>query len=170
MDEAAPYRRVAPAACLDLAHKFELGPDGKGFARTSYIDEGVPAIGWGHRIASHADPLLHAAIDEAAADRLAEDDYQLAADALCDILGQEIVEPLTDDQFTALCDFVYNLGAGKFGSSTLCKLVKLRDNGAAGEEFMRWVYVRDRRGREVPSEDLRRRRQVEKNLWEGQGR
>jgi len=52
---------------------------------------------------------------------------------------------LTDGQYGALCDFVFNVGAGNFRKSTLRKRVDARDFDRVPFEFRRWVYAGGRK-------------------------
>jgi lysozyme len=49
--------------------------------------------------------------------------------------------PLTQGQFDALVDFVYNLGVGNFESSTLLRDLNAGDMDAAANEFDKWDHV-----------------------------
>lgn len=53
--------------------------------------------------------------------------------------------PLKQGQFDALVSFVYNVGKTAFANSTLLKLLNQKKYTAAGNEFSRWVYVRDKK-------------------------
>jgi lysozyme len=46
---------------------------------------------------------------------------------------------LTQHQFDALVDFVFNVGAGNFRTSTLFRKLQARDFVGASMEFKRWV-------------------------------
>lgn len=68
---------------------------------------------------------------------------------------------LTQGQFDALADFVFNLGVGKLTNSTLLK--KIRDKAPTDEiqkEFRRWVYA----GGKV-AQGLVKRREWEARRW-----
>ncbi len=52
---------------------------------------------------------------------------------------------LTDGQYGALCDFVFNVGAGNFRKSTLRKRVNARDFDRVPFEFRRWVFAGGRK-------------------------
>jgi len=52
---------------------------------------------------------------------------------------------LTDGQYGALCDFVFNVGVGNFRTSTLRKRVNARDFDRVPFEFRRWVYAGGRK-------------------------
>ena len=53
--------------------------------------------------------------------------------------------PLTDNQFDALCSFVFNLGSGAFQSSTLRRRLNRGDYEGAANEFPRWVFAGGRK-------------------------
>ena len=67
--------------------------------------------------------------------------------------------PLTQYQFDALVSFVFNLGSGAFGGSTLLKKLNAGDYSAVPAQLMRWNKAGGRvlRG-------LTRRRQAEIDL------
>lgn len=46
--------------------------------------------------------------------------------------------PLTQMQFDALVSFVFNVGAGAFGNSTLLRLLNAGDAAGAAGQFRRW--------------------------------
>lgn len=48
---------------------------------------------------------------------------------------------LTQSQFDALVSFVFNLGQGKFGQSTLLATLNAGDYSGAAEQFPRWVMA-----------------------------
>jgi GH24 family phage-related lysozyme (muramidase) len=52
---------------------------------------------------------------------------------------------LTDGQYAALCDFVFNVGAGNFKNSTLRRRINARDFDRVPFEFRRWVYAGGRK-------------------------
>ena len=59
---------------------------------------------------------------------------------------QQIVAPLTQNQFDALVSFVYNLGGGAFNGSTLRKKVIANpDDPSIRNEFMKWVNAGGKR-------------------------
>ena len=64
---------------------------------------------------------------------------------------------LNQNQFDATCDFVFNVGIGKFTHSTLFKLmIKNNKDIAIMTEFMKWTYVNKKR-----SKGLMKRREIE---------
>jgi len=52
---------------------------------------------------------------------------------------------LTDGQYGALCDFVFNVGVGNFRNSTLRRRVNAGDIERVPFEFRRWVYAGGRK-------------------------
>lgn len=67
---------------------------------------------------------------------------------------------LTENQFDALSDFVYNVGAGNFYKSTLLKKLNQGDYAGAAEEFVKWNMAG---GKVLPG--LTARRLEEKKLF-----
>ena len=63
-----------------------------------------------------------------------------------DLLGVErcikncIVGELTQNQYDALCSFVYNIGCGAFTKSTLLHKLNEGDDIGAAEQFARWNH------------------------------
>jgi len=64
---------------------------------------------------------------------------------------------LTDGQYAALCDFVYNVGSGNFRRSTLRKVVNAREFDRVPFQFLRWVKAG---GRELPGLKARREEEI----------
>jgi lysozyme len=146
---------------LAMIHKYEQGPHG-GFASTVYKDEGVPCIGYGHDIHDPNDPLMTATLDQSGADQLAMQDGEIAAQQLDGSLGAGLVATLTDQQFVALLDFVFNLGIGQFNGSTLKNDIISCHMDLAADQFPRWCHAG---GVMLPG--LLARRNEEKALWTG---
>jgi lysozyme len=64
---------------------------------------------------------------------------------------------LTDGQYGALCDFVFNVGIGNFRSSTLRKRLNAGDYDRVPFEFRRWVMAG---GRKLPGLVARREKEI----------
>lgn len=62
--------------------------------------------------------------------------------------------PLSQDEFDALVDFVFNAGCGNFDHSTLLRLINDNDMQDAANEFDKW----DLAGGKVVAGLLRRRK------------
>lgn len=52
---------------------------------------------------------------------------------------QRVTRPLNQNQFDALVSFVFNVGCGAFGGSTLLRLVNAGQFPTAANEFAKWV-------------------------------
>ena len=83
----------------------------------------------------------HPNINEAQGGQLLKRDLSIAERG---VLKQTKV-PLTDNQFDALCSFVFNLGSGAFQSSTLRRRLNRGDYEGAANEFPRWVFAGGRK-------------------------
>ncbi len=65
---------------------------------------------------------------------------------------------LTDGQYAALCDFVFNVGGGNFRKSTLLKVINAGKIQEVAFQLRRWVKAG---GRELPGLITRREREIE---------
>jgi lysozyme len=75
-----------------------------------------------------------------------------------------VVGSLTDGQYAALIDFVFNVGAGAFNGSTLCHYIRTGNMVLAPGQFGLWVHGRVN-GQEVVLPGLVRRRAAEVAVW-----
>lgn len=120
---------------------------------------GVPTIGWGTIQYENGKKVQKGdVIDQARADELLKWEVGEKVDAV-----RKLVKvPLTDDQFSALVSFAYNVGLGNLGSSTLIKKLNAGDHAGAADEFRKWTRANGQilRG-------LVRRRESERNLFLG---
>ena len=129
----------------------------EGCRLTAYPDPATGAEPW--TIAyGHTGPEVHAGMTctQAQADTWLEIDLARAGQAVNGLVHVE----LTQNQFDALCDFVFNVGAGNFRSSTLLRLLNQGDLSAAAEQFGKWIFAA---GKIMPG--LVRRRAAEKALF-----
>jgi lysozyme len=76
------------------------------------------------------------------------------------VVNNLVTTALTQNQFDALVDFVYNAGSGNFKNSTLLRLVNAGDFDAAAQEFPKWDHAGG-----VVVEGLLRRREAERDLF-----
>jgi len=137
--------------CLSLTKEFE------GFASQPYQDlAGYWTWGYGHKQRKGEVPPK--TISEADATRLLCEDMESAeAD-----VERWVDVPLTQGQFDALCDFVFNLGGDALRRSTLLKSLNAGDYADAKSRLTAWHFVGEK-----PVEGLLRRRLAEQLLWEG---
>lgn len=144
-------RRPVPQAALDLAKHFE------GLRLKAYVCQaGKLTIGYGHT----GNVFAGQEITEAEADRLLAKDMASAASAVC----FQITPEITDNQYAALCDFVFNLGSGNLVTSTLRAKINAGDMAGAADEFLRWNKARVN-GELVPLPGLTKRRTAERELF-----
>lgn len=140
---------------LKLWEKFEphLYPDAGGHC----------SIGWGHLV--HLGPPgqdvsaelpFRDGITPSAAETLLRRDIARAEWAVANLVAVK----LTQNQFDVLTSFVFNVGAGAFGESTLRRLLNDRMYDAVPHELARWHYAR-----KTSSLGLVRRRAAEAAWW-----
>lgn len=112
--------------CEHLTEQFE------GCKLTAYQDvKGVWTIGYGH---TGTDVRPGLVITQGTAEDLLLHDVQSAEFHVNHLVNV----PLTQHEFDALVDFTFNVGSGNFASSTLLKLLNLRNYAAAALEFVKW--------------------------------
>lgn len=133
---------------LALTEQFE------GCRLTAYQDQvGVWTIGYGHT-GPEVCAGLTVTLEQASA--LLQKDVSNAAE----FVNKAVMVALTQEEFDALVDFVFNLGAGAFAKSTLLRMLNAGDYAAAAAQFAAW----DRAGGVVVA-GLLRRRQAETALF-----
>lgn len=134
---------------------FELIMQFEGFRPATYLDSaGLPTIGYGHKLLpgeSYPDGVTEAQ----ARDLLARD-----AAAAAEAVARFVHIPLTQGQFDALVDFVYNLGAGRLAASTLLRHLNDGNLGAAALEFLKWDHCGH-----TEESGLKARREAEMRLF-----
>lgn len=114
---------------LALTEQFE------GLRLTAYQDSvGVWTIGYGH---TGADVHPGLTITQEQASALLSKDV---ASAVADV-NRLVKVPLTQNQFDALVDFVFNVGGGNFATSTLLRDLNAGNYAAAAAQFPRWVHA-----------------------------
>jgi lysozyme len=109
-------------------------PDGR---CRSYWDKhgGVWTIGWGSTGPDITKGVIWSR--EQAEERL-RDDIDRHALGVLRASPKLILYP---NRFAACTSFAYNLGVGRYQSSTLRRLVNLEEWDDAAEQFQRWVYA-----------------------------
>lgn len=141
--------RAVNAATIELVKEFE------GFRAHAYLcPAGVWTCGYGHTGAEVTEKT-------ACTKRLAEiwlaEDLTKAGARLRSRIGP-VVDELTDNQYGALCSFVFNLGADP--GWTIWKKLKARDFDAVPAQIVRFVYAGGKK-----LNGLVRRRNAEVELW-----
>ena len=95
-------------------------------------------------------------ITQEQAEQFLQEDMEIAARAV----SRLVQVPLGDNQFAALCCFVFNVGIGNFEASTLLRLLNRGWYEQVPAQLMRWNKVK---GEELGG--LSRRRAAEGRLW-----
>lgn len=137
--------------CIDLTKQFES------LRHSAYRDAGGKlTIGWGHTSGVYEGQTC---TDAEAESFLGQDLFEASTQ-----LEKLLSVSLSQHQFDALCDFVFNLGAGNFEGSTLRRCVNTENWEAAANQILLWDHekVNDV---EVEEPGLKARRTAERNLF-----
>lgn len=145
-----------------------ISADGLAFIRkrealrlVAYKDgAGVWTIGYGH-----TGPEVHAGmrITEVEADRLLE---QVDAPTHADGVKLALRREPSQLQFDAMCSLAFNIGAGAFATSTVCRAFNAGDDMAAANAFGLFIKIRDPvTKKRVDSNGLIARRAMEKAMF-----
>jgi lysozyme len=114
---------------------YDLLKKSEGFRSQAYTDlAGFATIGYGHRIASGES--FPNGITEQTAETLLQTDVGEAEEEVTRLVKVS----LTQGQFDALVDFVFNLGAGRLQSSTLLLLLNEGNYDAAAQQLLLWDH------------------------------
>lgn len=141
--------REIPQQAIELIKRFE------GCKLSPYLDiAGISTIGYGHALQHHAP--IPATITPEQAESLLIGDLQASAMAVL----RNISRPLTDNQYSALLSFTFNLGGAALQRSTLRRKVNGGYDAEVPHEFIKW----DRAGGKI-SRGLQRRRREEAELY-----
>ncbi len=111
----------------------------EGFSPVITNDEGHPMIGFGCDLLP--DEVEHyQAIQPISRDMGVELllSRMVPVEHVVDHFVNWLTVSLNQNQFDALCDFVYNEGSGHFASSTLLKLLNQGDYQGAADQFLVW--------------------------------
>jgi lysozyme len=119
---------------------------------------GLPTIGYGHKLT----PGEHypKGITEAEAFVLLDKDLSVVEKFVASLVHVT----LTQGQFDALVDFVYNLGYRRLAGSTLLRDLNAGNYDLVPKQLLLWDHG-DMHGKEVELKDLKARRQAEAKLW-----
>jgi lysozyme len=141
---------------MEMSDKgLQLIKDSEGFVGHVYLNAvGKPTVGYGHLIKAGED--FSDGLTEEQATELLQNDVKWAENAV----AAAVTVSLNQNQFDALVDFTFNLGAGALQGSTLLKLVNQGKMDEAADEFPKWVHAN---GKVLPG--LVTRRGAERDLW-----
>jgi lysozyme len=136
---------------LDLLKKSE------GLRLRPYLDvAGFPTIGYGHKLNLSQGQATPPEITEAQAEAMLAGDVLYAERVVATL----VKATLTQGQFDALVDFVFNLGPRRLADSTLLRDLNAGDYVSAASQLLRWDHAA---GKELPA--LKARREAEFKLW-----
>jgi lysozyme len=153
----SPAPRPITPAGLGITKHFE------GFRTHPYSDPArFCTIAYGHLLkkspcdGTEAQDFL-AGISELQGEELLNTDMSMAQRGVTRVLP---ATDLSNEQFSALCDFVFNVGADKFQTSTLRSVVERREFEQVAPQLRRWVIAAG-----VPQRGLELRREAEISLF-----
>jgi len=134
---------------IDFIKRFE------GFSPTPYkCPAGYFTFGYGSLVSHYPDTKFPVSEEDAST-------YLDAALMSAERAVRRLINvDLTENQFSALCSFVYNVGSGSLQRSTLRRKVNREEHCEVPEEFMKWVFGG---GRKLPG--LIARRKAEGELY-----
>ena len=138
-------------AGLNLIKEFE------GLELTAYLCPALKlTVGYGHLVHPKDNIALGEKIPLELAELFLKEDIVFAEAAVNSL----VKVPLSENQFSALVSFVYNLGRTAFANSTLLKLLNLENYDLASDQFLRWVIANGK-----VLDGLKRRRAAERKLY-----
>ncbi len=137
--------RPVNAAAMAIADSSE------GCVLHTYRDSaGILTAGWGH---TGPDVLPGMTVSQAQADAWRAADMARSGA----FVEARVKVPLSDDQFSVLAEFTYNIGTGAFLGSTLLRLLNQGKYDAVPAQLMRWTRVG---GRVMPGLVARRAKEA----------
>ena len=113
---------------------------------------GLLTVGYGSTLAGK----LNRQITREEAEQFLKLDVEEAEKGMSPLIKIECSE----NEWSALVSFVFNVGVGNFKNSTLLKVLNQRDKKEAANQFARWVFAA---GKILPG--LQKRRDAEKELF-----
>ncbi|MDP3322629.1 MAG: lysozyme [Hydrogenophaga sp.] len=120
--------------CINLIKVFE------GFSSKPYMcPAGVPTIGYGSTRYADNKPVKLA--DELITEPEAVAILYKTLTTYEDAVNRYVSRPINQNQFDALVDFAYNVGAQNLRTSRLLKKLNGGDINGASKEFTKWVYA-----------------------------
>jgi GH24 family phage-related lysozyme (muramidase) len=166
--EAAPSVPVAEAPETQPAdelttnkHALKIIEDSEGLRLHSYRLAGQLLIGYGHAVADLPQPSVsELTITRDEAERLLQADVRMCEDAVRHALKVEV----TENEFSAMVALCYNVGPGRFSTSSIVRHLNAGERASAANAFMLYVNAKlDDEKVEVPV--LAERRARERDLF-----
>lgn len=145
---------------FDLTQGINLIKEFEGLRLKAYLDPvGIPTIGYGTIQYPRGDKVKMG--DEITTEQANSYLIHHIETDVTPHLDRLVTTTLNQNQYNALVSFIYNLGVGNFGKSTLLKRLNESKFQDAAQELLRWVYAKGK-----VLNGLVRRRQAEKALFE----
>lgn len=120
---------------IELIKFYEGCPMKNGLCVPYLCSAGYPTIGYGSRFINGVEVTLKTKpITVAQAETIFLDWIVTVEKEIAGIVKVK----LTDNQFSALTSFVYNLGIARLKTSTLLKKINANDFTGAAQEFLKW--------------------------------
>lgn len=138
---------------LELTESFEAAKGPVLVAYADHLAKGIPTVGWGH---TGKNVVVGAVWTRQQCEDALANDIHWAANVVSNLVHVS----LTQGEFDALVDFVFNVGSGNFASSTLLKLLNNHEFAQAALEFEKWDKAHG-----VVVAGLLRRRWAERDLF-----
>lgn len=141
------------------AQGLDYGKQWEGLSLDAYLDTaGVPTIGYGHT----AGVKMGDKITQEQADMLFHED--LAPTEEC--VNDHVTVALTQNQYTALVWFVFNVGCGAFSGSSVLKAINKGNLDVVPDLLGQWKYITNpKTGKKEVSNGLVNRRAKEIAIW-----
>ena len=114
-----------------------------------YCPSNIPTIGYGHALNKSEIQQFKTGITESQALELLQEDVRKAELAV----SLFIKAPLTDNQYSAIVSFTYNLGSAALQRSTLRAVINRSEHELVPEQLARWIWAG---GKKLPGLVLRR--------------
>lgn len=158
-----PAERAALPAGVEVRKAYDkavdLTKESEGFEGEAYNDAAsYCTIGYGHLIQlapcdGSIPEEFQKKITEPRGTKILRNDMENAEIGIMTLVDVK----LTDGQYGALCDFVFNVGVGNFRNSTLRKRVNAGEHDRVPFEFRRWIFAG---GKKLPGLQTRREKEV----------
>ena len=133
----------------------------EGFVDHPYkCSAGKWTIGYGHRLRGRVNEKMKITRDDAE-DYLVEDLEETEAGVIRCLNGSDT----TENQYSALVSFAFNLGVDALKKSSLLKFHNAGSYAQAHDEFSKWIYVTLPSGEKKSMKGLAIRRKMEADLY-----
>jgi lysozyme len=126
-------RHEALSSSSPTANKIIRNPNNQTLVYPYLDGKGVITIGYGH---TGSDVYSGLVLTITQVDELLVKDLLTAQNTV----RRKVSAPITQNMFNALVSFVFNVGSGNFGSSTLLKVLNKQDYEETARQFHRWIY------------------------------